>query len=160
MPVEHQLTVRSLQPDDWVDVVGLDALLTGANKGAYWKQILESYLSDDSCLGLAAEVDGELAGYLFGELRAFEFGSELCGWVFSLGVQPGTTRQGVASGLLAKARDRFLELGVSRVRTMVHRTDVPLLALFRSQSFVGGPFVQLELDIAGDPVDPSMEGKT
>jgi len=151
MPVEQELTVRPLRPDDWVGVVALDTLLTGTGKGPYWKQILDNFLTKESCLGLAAEVDGSLGGYLFGELRAFEFGSEQCGWVFSLGVQPGTTRQGVASALLAEAGHRFRALGVSKVRTMVRRADVPLLALFRSQSFVGGPFVQLELDIAGAP---------
>ena len=150
MSVSPELTLRSLRSDDWSAVVGLDALLTGTKKDQYWKHVLESYLRGEGCIGLGAMVRDELEGYLFGELRAFEFGSERCGWVFALGVQPGVTRQGVASALLAEAGRRFRALGVSKVRTMVSRTDVPFLALFRSQGFVGGPFVQLELDIAGD----------
>jgi GNAT superfamily N-acetyltransferase len=149
-----------LHPDDWGPVVSLDQLLTGVESGAYWKRVLEKYLRADGCLGLVAEADGKLEGYLFGELRAFEFGSEKCGWIYALGVQPGNTRQGVASMLLAEARQGFLELGVSKVRTMTRRTDVPLLALFRSQGFVGGPFVQLELDITGNGASGEPEEMT
>lgn len=144
-------TIRPLQPDDWAPVVALDEALTGTSKGGYWRGVLDSYLCEAGCLGLAAVTAERLEGYIFGELRAFEFGSERCGWVFALGVQPGAARQGVASALLAEVARRFRELGVRRVRTMVQRTDVPLLSLFRSQAFVGGPFVQLELDITEDP---------
>lgn len=42
---------------------------------------------------------------------------------------------------------RFRDLGVSRVRTMVRRNDVPVLSFFRSSRFVGGPYVQLERDL-------------
>jgi hypothetical protein len=38
-------------------------------------------------------------------------------------------------------------LGVHKVRTMVARNDVPVLAFFRASGFVGGPFVQLELHL-------------
>ena len=35
-------------------------------------------------------------------------------------------------------------MGVRRVRTMVRRNDVPVLAFFRANGFAGGAFVQLE----------------
>lgn len=157
MPLSTELAVRSLRPGEWAPVVTLDGLLTGTRKESYWKRVLERYLHDEGCIGLAAAVGDKLEGYLFAEVRAIEFGSERCGWIFALGVQPGTTRKGVASALLSEARRRLRALGVNQVRTMVQRTDVPLLALFRSQGFVGGPFVQLELDIADDRLAPTPE---
>lgn len=154
MPERVETTVRPLVSGDLAAIVRLDAVLTGASKDLYWQQVLGRHLEDAECIGLAAAVGEELDGYLFGELRAFEFGSERCGWIFALGVQPDTTRQGVASALLAAAGCQFRSLGVSRVRTMVNRTDVPMLALFRSQAFVGGPFVQLELDMTENSTSP------
>ena len=150
MTIKAELTIRPLQPGDRGAVVALDALLTGIAKEPYWKHVLDRFLGEEGHIGLAATVEGELDGYLFGEPRAFEFGSEECGWIFALGVRPDTTRKGVASALVAEARRRFRLLGMNRIRTMVRRTDVPFLSLFRGQGFVGGPFVQLELDIAGD----------
>jgi len=52
---------------------------------------------------------------------------------------------------VAEAARRFRELGVPRVRTMVRRADVPVLAFFRSSGFAGGPYVQLELDVVEAP---------
>lgn len=150
MSVSTQLTVRPLRPSDWEAVVELDDLLTGKRKGAYWSEVLQRFLPDEECIGLAVVGKDELEGYLFGEVRAFEFGSEPCGWIFALGVRPDTTRQGRASALLNEARERFRALGVGSLRTMALRTDVPFLSLFRRHGFVGGPFVQLELDIPED----------
>ena len=139
--------VRRLRSDDLAAVVALDALLTGEAKPDYWEGVVERFLRDAGCIGLAAARDGELEGYLFGERRAFEFGSKACGWIFAVGVHPEAARAGVGSALLAEACRLFGALGLEAVRTMVPRTDVPFLSFFRRHGFVGGPFVQLELGL-------------
>jgi ribosomal protein S18 acetylase RimI-like enzyme len=60
-------------------------------------------------------------------------------------VDPGRTRQGVATALLREAVRRLHAAGVTTVRTMVRRTDVPVQTFFRTNGFVAGPYVQLEL---------------
>jgi len=143
--------VRSLRARDLGEVVRIDALHTGARKQAYWRAVLERFLKPSGKairIGLAADAPRGLAGYLLGEVRAFEFGSEPCGWIFGVGVDPRFARHGVASLLLAQAVASFRAHGVPRIRTMVRRNDVPVLAFFRGNGFRGGPFVQLELDVA------------
>ena len=144
------LRIRGLRADDLDDVVRLDALHTGERKPAYWRRVFGDFLDDDRAarrVGLAAEHHGELVAYLLGEVRAFEFGSEACGWVFAVGVAPGAMRHGVASRLLADCGRRFRAAGVGRIRTMVPRSNVPVLSFFRANGFVGGSFVQLERDL-------------
>ena len=140
--------IRPLSRADLADVVRIDARHTGTRKPAYWKGILAKFLGPArgrTRVGLAA-VDGRGAflGYILGEIRAFEFGSEPCGWVFAVGVDPGALHHGVGSALIEAACDRFGRRGVTRVRTMIRRNDVPLLSVFRSNGFTGGSFVQLE----------------
>lgn len=142
-----ELSVRPLQSGDLKGVVELDATLTGTRKQSYWKGVFDRFQRDEGSIGLAVIGDGGLEGYLVGEVRAFEFGSDECGWILALGVRPETARKGLASALLEEALRRFRAQGVSSLRTMVMRTDVPFLSLFRRHGFVGGPFVQLELDI-------------
>ncbi len=139
--------IRALSPRDLLAVVRLDAHHTGARKPAYWKRVLREFLERDperARVGLAAEEDGALVGYLLGEVRAFEFGSAPCGWIFAVGVDPRRARAGVGSALLRAACDAFRARGVATVRTMVRRNDVPVLAFFRSSGFAGGSYVQLE----------------
>ena len=146
-------TVRDLGTTDLDAVVRIDGDRTGARKPDYWTGVFEDFLSGSrgrGRIGLAAERDGVVVGYLLGEVRAFEFGSEACGWVFSVGVAPRAGGEGVGSSLLREACRRFRGLGVDRVRTMVRRNDVPVTAFFRSNGFVGGSFAQLELELGGD----------
>jgi len=145
------LRIRGLAHSDLPAVARIDAHHTGARKPAYWKRRLDEFLSrhaDHPRVGLAAELDGRLAGYLLGEVRAFEFGSEPCGWVFAVGVDPAQLRAGVASALLTAACRAFRKAGVTRVRTMVRRNDIPVLSFFRAFGFAGGSYVQLELDVS------------
>jgi ribosomal protein S18 acetylase RimI-like enzyme len=142
-----ELSVRDLRPEDLEEVARIDALHTGALKTDYWRGVFESFLEARDRgprIGLAIHDGDRLAGYLFGETRAFEFGSEPCGWIHSVGVEPESLRQGAASILLEEACRRFREAGLSCIRTMVRRNDIPVLSFFRSRGFVGGPFVQLE----------------
>ena len=141
--------IRDLRREDLARVVRIDAEHTGVPKPTYWKGIFESFVDGEhrTRVGLGAEQEGRLTGYLLGEIRAFEFGSEPCGWVFAVGVDPETLRSKVATDLLHHACERFRSLGVRRIRTMVQRTDVPVMSFFRSNGFVGGAFYQLEMDL-------------
>jgi ribosomal protein S18 acetylase RimI-like enzyme len=144
------LRVRPLTRRDLAGVARIDAQHTGSSKRRYWRQVFDDFLGRSTArgrVGLAVEREGDLAGYLFGEVRAFEFGSPPCGWVFAIGVGRGHLRRGVASALLAEACRRFRRARVDRVRTMVQRTDIPVLSFFRASGFVGGPFLQLERDL-------------
>lgn len=149
-----ELRIRPLAARDLSAVVRIDAIHTGSVQRAYWKRVFKDALSRDRSrmkVGLAAEVDGSLVGYLFGDIRAFEFGSEPCGWILEVGVDPHHARTGIASKLLAEACRRLRAAGVSTIRTMVRRNDVPVLTFFRTNGFAGGPYVQLELDAAAMP---------
>lgn len=144
--------VRALRPDDLDDVVRIDALHTGEDKPAYWTRVFRDFLGPDRNgvrVGLAAHDGGAVVGYLLGEVRAFEFGSEPCGWVFAVGVDTGSTRGGIATTLLAECCRRFREAGVERVRTMVRRDHVAVQAFFRANGFTAGRFVQLERELEG-----------
>jgi ribosomal protein S18 acetylase RimI-like enzyme len=151
-PADLAAEVRELRPDDLDDVVRIDALHTSQRKPEYWQRVFHDFFDggrDELRVGLAAEAGGVVQGYLLGEVRAFEFGSEACGWVFAVGVDTGALRGGIATRLLSEACRQFAREGIATVRTMVRRNDVPVLSFFRSNGFVGGSFVQLELDLGG-----------
>jgi ribosomal protein S18 acetylase RimI-like enzyme len=152
------VSIRPLAKRDLAAIVRLDALHTGESKPAYWRQVFRDFLGprvDRARVGLVAERDGALAGFVLADVRAFEFGSEPCGWILEIGVDPELARQGVASDLLAEACRRLRALGVATIRTMVRRNDVPMLTFFRTNGFSGGPYVQLEQ--TWNPADRSKE---
>jgi ribosomal protein S18 acetylase RimI-like enzyme len=150
VPSATAVQLRRLVPADLDRVVALDARHRGRAVPDYWRRVRAEFLVQDRDrlrLALGAEREGELVGFLFGEERAFEFGSEPCGWIFAVAVDPDLQREGIASLLLAEACRRFRAAGLARVRTMVRRRDVPVLSFFRAHGFAAGEFTQLELEL-------------
>jgi ribosomal protein S18 acetylase RimI-like enzyme len=90
---------------------------------------------------------GRVAGYLVGDVRAWEQGSGPAGWIFALGVDRRFERHGLGRRLVEAAARRFAACGATTVRAMVRRDDVPVLRFFRGQGFTGGPYLELELDL-------------
>lgn len=143
---EPMVPIRSAEPADLPAVSTLDARLTGESKPAYWQAVLERYAGGPPDRHfLVAETDrGALAGFIAGEVRAWEFGQPPAGWVFAIQVDPRLRLKGTGSALFGALCARFKAQGVSRVRTLVDRKDHLILSFFRAQGMTAGPSLQLD----------------
>jgi ribosomal protein S18 acetylase RimI-like enzyme len=140
------IAIRAATPDDLEAVVALDERHTGLAKPAYWRDIFGRYVEParPHRLFLAAEQEARMIGFIVGEVRAWEFGSPPCGWVFAINVEPRHREHGVATALMDEICLRFKALSVATVRTMLSRDDALNLAFFRSQGMTAGSYIQLE----------------
>jgi GNAT superfamily N-acetyltransferase len=136
------------------DIIALDKRVTGLSKPDYWRDVFERYGERrlDERFFLVAELrkskaGSPILGFIVGEVRAWEFGSEPCGWVFALSVDPGARLHGVGHGLLDAIAGNFRAAGVGKMRTMVARDNPLPLLFFRSEGMMAGPYIQLEKDL-------------
>ena len=137
------VAIRPVQASDLAAISALDARLTGSDKPDYWQEMLapERHF-------LVAETDkGALAGFIAGEVRAWEFGQPAAGWVFAIQIDPKIRQRGVGSQLFEAIIARFKEEDVTRVRTLVDRKDHLILSFFRAQGMVAGPSLQLDKEL-------------
>ncbi len=152
---ERPLHLRAARRTDLEGIVALDAIRAGRPKPDYWARILRAFSAGGGREGRVALVavndERRVMGFVFGEVRAWEFGSERCGWIFAIAVHPACERRGLATRLCAEVTRRFAREGVTLVRTMVRRNHIPLLSLFRSLGFVAGPFSELERRVEAPP---------
>ena len=157
-PADHSLSanirIRRAGADDLAHVVSLDDRVTGTAKPDYWQDVFERYATrrlDERFFLVAEGVDvvpeHPLLGYVVGEVRGWEFGSEPCGWVFAFSVEPDTRQQGIGEKLFEAMSDEFRKAGVRTMRTMVARQNQLHMAFFRSEGMVAGPYIQLEKDL-------------
>ncbi len=151
---DHAVTISPAQPEDLAQVADLDARVTGTQKAAYWRDIFERYGArhTDQRFFLVAKPadaaeDGAILGFIVGEVRGWEFGSDPCGWVFAVTVDPERREQHIGEQLFRDICARFRETGITKVRNMVRRDDTLVMAFFRSEGMVAGPYIQLELDL-------------
>ncbi len=153
-PADGAIRVRRVRAADVPHVIDLDAHITKLAKATYWTDIYRRYGRQrvNERFFLVAENGAQktgsgVLGFIIGEIRAWEFGSAPCGWVFALSVEPKVRLAGVGSALFAAISEEFKKAGVGKMRTMVARDSRLPLQFFRSEGMMAGPYLQLEKDI-------------
>jgi GNAT superfamily N-acetyltransferase len=136
------------------NVIALDANVTKLPKPNYWNDVFRRYGKQrlHERFFLVAEsrtdrADARVLGFIIGEIRAWEFGSTPCGWVFALSVEPEMRLHSIGNALLAAISQEFKKAGVSKMRTMVARDARLPMLFFRSEGMMAGPYLQLEKDL-------------
>lgn len=151
---DSAIQIRRAVEADLASVITLDERVTGIEKPVYWQDIFVRYgqkrLEERIFLVAEAIETSELPsflGFAVGEVRTWEFGSEPCGWVFAISVEPDARLHGIGKQLFRAMSDKFREAGIHVMRTMVARDNALHMAFFRSEGMTGGPYIQLEMDL-------------
>jgi ribosomal protein S18 acetylase RimI-like enzyme len=140
--------IRRATVADLPAIAALDERITQLPKTEYWQDLYDRFAQREKGRAIfVAEFQGHVAGFIVGEVRAWEFGSPPCGWIFALNVEPSFREHGVASAMFERITAFFRDSGVAKVRTMLRRDDNLVMSFFRSQGMTAGPFVELERDI-------------
>ncbi len=152
-PDAGRFAIRRARAGDIAAVIALDERVTGIAKPGYWSDVFERYgdRRPEERFFLVAESkagrETRVVGYIVGEVRAWEFGSAPCGWVFAFSVDPDTRLQGIGERLLDAISKEFQGAGIRTMRTMVPRENSLHMAFFRSEGMMAGPYIQLEKDL-------------
>lgn len=149
MAMKEPILIRNGVPTDLDAVIEIDDVGPKEEKPAYWRGIFAHYGSGEKKdrIFLVAEAGGEIVGFIAGEVRAWEFGSAPCGWVFAMAVSPRMRGVGIAKRMFEEICRRLKGAGVTTVRTMVDRNNKVTLSFFRSQGLRSGRYIELEREI-------------
>jgi GNAT superfamily N-acetyltransferase len=152
-PRDRTVSIRLARAADIAQVIAIDEQVTGLAKADYWQSLFQRYSRPSQTeqfflVAIAADGASEIVlGFILGEVRAWEFGSAPCGWVFALSVRPDQRLHGVGQVLLDAMAERFRSSGVTKMRTMVARGNQLLMLFFRSGGMVLGPYMELEKEL-------------
>ena len=148
------IQVRRVQAADIPKIIALDAQVTKLAKADYWNDVFSRYgkRRPHERFFLVAELPTErirprVVGFIIGEIRAWEFGSTPCGWIFALSVEPEMRLQNIGTALLEAIAGKFKKEGISKMRTMVASDARLPLLFFRGEGMMAGPYIQLEKDL-------------
>jgi len=144
--------LRPAQRGDVVAVAALDERVTALPKPTHWLELYERQKKVGQPAGMflvatTSDAAARFLGFIVGEIRAWEFGSAPCGWVYALSVDPDSRLLGVGEALLESIAREFRKAGVSKMRTMVARDNRLPMLFFRGAGMMAGPYIQLEKDL-------------
>ncbi|MBP8626763.1 MAG: GNAT family N-acetyltransferase [Syntrophorhabdales bacterium] len=136
------LTIRDLDA-----VTEIDYSLLGKKRRGYWATRLE-YAETSGVPSLAAEISGELIGFILGSASGWEYGiPENVAWIDTIGVKKEYQRKGIARLLFNEMLSMFKKVGVDTVYVFVNWRDQGLLQFFERMGFKKGDMINLELAI-------------
>ncbi len=144
------VTVRRMRLQDTEAVLRIDEKITGTPHEVQWESRIIDHLSQNPLGCLVAEVDGKVAGFIFGDIRGWEFAIPKSGWIEIVGVDPDHQGKGVARALIEKLHHYFRNHNVERVMTMVNWNDAGLVSFFRALGFERSEFIVLDREVPAE----------
>jgi ribosomal protein S18 acetylase RimI-like enzyme len=131
-----EVRVRGLDTIDIGAVTAIDEKITGSYRPDVWERRIGYYLRRDPDAALVAEVDGEVVGFMLGEVRGGEFGlEEQTGWIEVLGVDPDQQGRSIGRSLADAMIAYFGDRGAKTVRTLVDEDMEGIAGFFASLGF-------------------------
>lgn len=144
---EEALVIEDAATADLAVLADLDSKITGKSKPEFWQDLAIGDHQARRRTVLVARTNGQVVGFIVGEVRSWEFGSPPCGWLHTIAVRPDYRLARVGTRLCEALQARFHASGVKTMRTMLHIDDHLLMSFFRAQGLTAGPFVELEMGL-------------
>ena len=114
------IAIRPVNEMDADDIVHIDEKISGKYRPGHWENQITYYIQRDTELALVAETEGEVVGFMFGDLRGWEFGFENpVGWVEVIGVHPDHRKKNIGRSLAERLFKAFKDRGAAKVLTLV-----------------------------------------
>ena len=144
----ENVEVRTLKKEDLDAIVKIDEMVLGESRKDYWVRRLGLMNIPSSQISLVAELQGEVVGFILGDVSGWEFGvPETIGWMDTIGVAPPYQKRGVATALAHELIKNLQAIGVRTIYTLVSWDNWDLLQFFHAMGFTRGDMINLELKI-------------
>jgi ribosomal protein S18 acetylase RimI-like enzyme len=149
MPVEApEITIRPLEDVDIDAITRIDEKLTGTYRPGFWETRVAYYLRRDPESSRIAQVDGNVVGFMLGDVRGGEFGlEETSGWIERFGVDPGQRGKGVGRKLFEALSAYFKAAGATTIRTFVDNRQAENASFLKAVGFEPGNLTALEMRV-------------
>ena len=144
----ENVKIRAFKTEDLDAIVKIDERVLGEDRKSYWERKLKLINSKSSQVSLVAEMEGDVVGFILGDVSGWEFGvPETIGWMDTIGVDPAYQKKGIARALAHELIKNLKEIGVKTIYTLVSWNDWDLLQFFHAMGFTRGDMINLELKI-------------
>jgi GNAT superfamily N-acetyltransferase len=138
--------VRPIGPADLDRIVEIDQKITGhSRRGFYEKRFAIAARETGAFIGLAAETDGQIKGFVLTHILDGEFGgSDPVAVLDALGVDARARGAGVARTLMSALDKALKDRGVKELQTQAQLSDHELVGFFTAAGFDLAPRLTLE----------------
>ncbi|MEW6375829.1 MAG: GNAT family N-acetyltransferase [Thermodesulfobacteriota bacterium] len=139
----RKIKVRKIEAEDVPEIVSIQESILQKKVSKKWIQMVEGHLKKQEALGFVALKDGQVVGFIIGEIKGEGFGLEQSGWIEVVGVHPRQMGIGIGRILAEKLFSFFIKEGIHDIHTSVRWDAGDMLSFFKAIGFDRSPFINL-----------------
>ena len=146
--MDQDVSIRKIQQEDAPSLQRIYSAITKTDAHIGFDRVIAEHLQfEHNDTSFAAEVDGEVVGYMISYLVYGGFGVEKSAWIASLGVDPRMMGQGIGQKLAAKTFEIYKRKGVKYIYSSVIWDSVDLISFFKSLGFERSDFINIKKEL-------------
>ena len=139
-----EVEIRSVTAADLERIKDIDRVLVGPDRVLSWPLTAEAnWWVKRPKLNFVAEIGGEVVGFLLGDVRAVEYGTDTSGWIDIVGVAPEYQGRGIGRRLV-EAFGRECQRDGVKARVVIREDDEQLVGFWTAVGFLRGKLVSYE----------------
>ena len=135
--------MRKIAARDLPQLIAIHQALTKKKGARKWLQMIKGHLRKQGVVGFVATKEGQVVGFIIGEMKGEGFGLEKSGWIEVVMVDPRQMGSGVGHAMARKLFDYFRRRGIRDIYTSVLWDAVDMLSFFKALGFDRSTFINL-----------------
>lgn len=138
---EREIKIRRMTEEDIPQVKAIDELLAGPERALSWQVGADVEMAVyRPALSFVAELEGDIVGFVLGDIRGAEYGKDVSGWIDMVGVAPRHQHMGVGRRLVETFCGMCQQNKVN-VEVVIREDDELLKGFFASMGFRRGDLI-------------------
>lgn len=138
-----EIKTRNIRTEDVPQIISIQESIIKKRVSKRWVQMIKEHLQKQEGIGFVAFKDGQVVGFIIGEMKGEGFGLEQSGWIEVVGVHPRQMGTGIGQALAEKLFEFFKSKGVRDIYTAVRWDAVDMISFFKSIGFDRSTFINL-----------------
>ena len=139
----QNILIRKLKKEDVKDIGKIHAAITKTSVKADFKRTVEEQAMREESASFAAELNGEVVGYMVRYILLGGFGIRKSAWIAMLGVNPKYMGQGIGESLAKEIFKYYKKKRIKDIYTSVRWDSADLLSFFKTLGFDRSNFINL-----------------
>lgn len=139
-----EAAIRLLEEKDLEFIAKIQEDIIQRKVSEDWRRTVADRIKHRNEACLVAEQDGQVVGFMIGDIKIWNFGMEQSGWIEIIGVDPKFMGHGIGKKLGEELLKYFKSQNIKHVYTAARWDFGDLLSFFKSLGFNRSDFINLE----------------